>query len=100
MRVHNEHDGWHDMTLVFRNLLDHPDVQGTVVRAVDQTVFDREARWRTLVGESPIGIFELDLDDRCTFVNPAFERLTGLSAHEALGRGWSSVIASDDVARA
>ncbi len=62
VRVNNEHDGWHVMTLVFRNLLDDPDVQGTVVRAVDQTVFDREARWRTLVGESPIGIFELDLD--------------------------------------
>jgi diguanylate cyclase (GGDEF)-like protein len=99
VRVHNDNDGWHDMTLVFRNLLDHPDIRGTIVRAVDQTVFDREARWRTLVGESPIGIFELDLDERCTFVNPAFQRLTGLSAREALGRGWSSVIASDDVAR-
>jgi diguanylate cyclase (GGDEF)-like protein/PAS domain S-box-containing protein len=99
VRVHNEHDGWHDMTLVFRNLLDNPDVQGTIVRATDQTVFDREARWRTLVGESPIGIFEVDLDDRCTLVNPAFERLTGLSAHEALGHGWLSVIASDDVVR-
>jgi hypothetical protein len=60
VRVHNDHDGWHAMTLGFRNLLDHPDVRGTIVRAVDQTVFDREARWRTLVGESPIGIFELD----------------------------------------
>jgi diguanylate cyclase (GGDEF)-like protein/PAS domain S-box-containing protein len=99
VRVHNDHDGWHGMTLVLRNLLDHPDVQGTVVRAVDQTVFDREARWRTLVGESPIGIFELDLDDRCTFVNPAFQRLTGLNAHEALGDGWSSAIATQDVVR-
>jgi diguanylate cyclase (GGDEF)-like protein/PAS domain S-box-containing protein len=99
VRVHNEHDGWHYMTLVVCNLLDHPDVQGTIVRAVDQTVFDRETRWRTFVGESPIGIFEVDLDDRCTFVNPAFVRLTGLSDHEALGRGWSSVMTDDDLAR-
>lgn len=99
VRVHNEHDGWHDMTLVFRSLLDHPDVGGIIVRAVDQTVFDREARWRTLVGESPIGIFEVDLEGWCSFVNPAFERLTGLSAHRALGHGWSTVIADDDVAR-
>ena len=95
VRVHNEHDGWHDMTLVFRNLMDHPDVRGTLVRAVDQTVFDREARWRTLVGASPIGIFEVELDGRCTFVNPAFERLTGLSAHQALDQGWSTVIPSE-----
>ena len=99
VRVHNEHDGWHYMTLVFQNLLDHPDVRGTIVRAVDQTVFDREARWRTLVGESPIGIFEIDLENRCTFVNPAFTRLTGLSDHEAVGSGWLSVIADADVAR-
>ena len=63
-------------------------MQGTIVRAVDQTVFDREARWRTLVGESPIGIFELDLDDRCTFVNPAFA-----AADRAAGatRRWAAV---------
>ena len=60
----------HDDGSCSRNLLDHPDVQGIIVRAADQTVFDREARWRTLVGESPIGIFEVDLDGRCTFVNP------------------------------
>ena len=97
VRAHNEHDGWHDMTLVFCNLLDHPDIRGTVVRAVDQTVFDREARWRTLFGASPIGIFEVDLDERCTLVNPAFERLTGLCAHEALGHGWSTVIPPDEI---
>jgi diguanylate cyclase (GGDEF)-like protein/PAS domain S-box-containing protein len=99
VRVHNEEDGWHHMTLVFRNLLDHPDVRGTIVRAVDQSVFDRETRWRTLVGRSPIGIFEVEPDDRCTLVNPAFEHLTGLSAHEALGHGWLSVIAPDDLDR-
>ncbi len=96
VRVHNDADGWHDMTLGFRNLLDHPDVRGTIVRAVDQTVFDREARWRTFVAESPIGIFEIDLEDRCTFANPAFARLTGLPAEQALGRGWATVIAGDD----
>jgi diguanylate cyclase (GGDEF)-like protein/PAS domain S-box-containing protein len=97
VRAHNDDDGWHDMSLVFCNLLDHPDIRGTVVRAVDQTVFDREARWRTLFGASPIGIFEVDLDERCTLVNPAFERLTGLLAQEALGHGWSAVIPADQI---
>ena len=97
IRVHNENDGWHDMTLVLLNLVDHPDIRGTIVRAVDQTVFDREARWRTLFGASPIGIFEVDLDGRCTLVNPAFERLTGLTAHGALGHGWLTVIPPETV---
>jgi diguanylate cyclase (GGDEF)-like protein/PAS domain S-box-containing protein len=96
-RIRNDVDGWHTQTLAFRNLLEHPDVQGIIVRVVDHTVFEREARWRTLVAESPIGICEVDFDDRCVFVNPAFERLTGVPADEALGSGWCSAIHPDDV---
>ena len=52
-----------------------------------------------LVGEGPIGIFELDAQGRCTFVNPAYERLTGRSAHDALRDGWSTPFHPDDVER-
>jgi diguanylate cyclase (GGDEF)-like protein/PAS domain S-box-containing protein len=55
-------------------------------------------RWRTFVGESPIGIFEIDLEGRCVFVNPAFERLTGLPAQDALGSGWQRAIHDHDLA--
>ena len=96
--MHNVTDGYHLMRLVFTNLLDHPDVQGIIVRASDETVFDREARWRTLVGESPIGIYEIDLEGRCSFVNPMFARLTNLSAADALGDGWSRAIHAEDLA--
>ncbi len=90
--------GWHTVTLTFRSMLDHPEIQGIVVRALDQGVFEREARWRTLVAESPIGIFEQDLDGRCTFVNPAFERIMGMPASEALGFGWCRAVHADDLA--
>ncbi len=96
-RVRNDLDGWHTMTLAFRNLLDHPDVQGILVRVIDHTVFEREARWKTLVAESPIGICEIEADDTCVFVNHAFERLTGLSAGEALGGGWCAAIHPADL---
>ncbi len=96
-RVRNDVEGWHTITLHFQNLLEHPDVQGILVRAVDHTVFEREARWRTLVSESPIGICEVDRDDLCVFVNGAFERLTGVSASDALGGGWCRAIHSEDV---
>lgn len=45
-RVRHDVDGWHTMTLTFRNLLDHPDVQGILVSAVDETLSDREAQLR------------------------------------------------------
>src|ERR1700730_17617815 len=96
-RVRNDLDGWHSQTLAFRNLLDHPDVQGIVVRVIDHTVFEREARWRTLVTESPIGICEIDVEDRCVFVDPAFERLTQVPAEDALGGGWCRALHPEDV---
>jgi diguanylate cyclase (GGDEF)-like protein/PAS domain S-box-containing protein len=96
-RVRNEVDGWHTMTIAFRNLLDHPEVQGYLVRAIDHTVFQREARWRTLVAESPIGICEVEPGDQCVFVNPAFAGLTGMSAEEALGSGWCRAIHPEDM---
>src|SRR6478752_4775022 len=55
------------------------------------------ARWRALIAESPIGIYEQDLDGRCTFVNPAFQRIVGLSIDEALGFGWCRVVQPEDL---
>jgi len=97
VRVRNDLDGWHSQTLAFRNLLAHPEVQGIVVRVADHTVFEREARWRTLVTESPIGICEVDAEDRCVFVNPAFERITQVRAADALGSGWWRALHPGDV---
>src|SRR5258708_28257564 len=55
------------------------------------------ARWRALLAESPIGIYEQDLDGRCTFVNPAFQRIMGLTVDEALGFGWCRVVHPEDL---
>jgi diguanylate cyclase (GGDEF)-like protein/PAS domain S-box-containing protein len=46
------------------------------------------ARWRAFVDESPLGIFEVDAGGMCTFVNPAFTRVTGFDAATAAGAGW------------
>ena len=37
------------------------------------------------------------MDDRCIFVNPAFEQLTGLAAVDALNEGWCRAIHPDDL---
>ncbi len=96
-RAKHDEDGWHVMTLAFRNLLDHPDVQGVLVRAIDHTVFEREARLRMLVAESPVGIYQLAIDGRCTFVNPQWCRLAGCRSEVALGFGWREFLHPDDL---
>lgn len=44
----------------------------------------------------PIGIFQIDGDDKYTFVNPAWESITGCSLTTSLGKGWWEVIHPDD----
>jgi PAS domain S-box-containing protein len=51
-----------------------------------------ERRFRTFAMQAPVGIFETDAAGRCTFINPNFLALTGLSVDEALGDGWRSVL--------
>jgi PAS domain S-box-containing protein len=36
----------------------------------------------------PVGIFQLDCQGNCIYVNPKWSELTGISAEEALGLGW------------
>jgi diguanylate cyclase (GGDEF)-like protein/PAS domain S-box-containing protein len=64
---------------------------------LDHTV-GNDARWRTLVDDSPIGIFELDRDDQCVFANASFARITGMDPVDALGTGWYHMLDLDDLA--
>src|SRR5688572_13086811 len=58
-----------------------------------------EHRFRTLSASAPIGIVEGDKMLNCTYVNPHWEKISGLSSREALGSGWRKVIHPDDLKR-
>ncbi|MBT4621505.1 MAG: PAS domain S-box protein, partial [Nitrospina sp.] len=44
----------------------------------------------------PVGIFQVDGDDKYTFVNPSWESITGCTLTKALGTNWWEVIHPDD----
>ncbi|MFD0035434.1 SpoIIE family protein phosphatase [Streptomyces sp. NPDC127172] len=50
-----------------------------------------------LIAQSPIAVEVLDTDLRYVAVNPAMERIHGLSAEDHLGRGFREVLPSDSV---
>ena len=50
-----------------------------------------------LIAQSPIALEVLDTDLRYVAVNPAMERIHGLSAKDHLGRGFREVLPSDSV---
>ncbi len=44
----------------------------------------------------PIGIFQIDGDDKYVFVNPSWEYITGCSLTKALGTNWWEVVHPED----
>ncbi|HEX2673735.1 MAG TPA: PAS domain S-box protein, partial [Polyangiaceae bacterium] len=68
-------------------------------RRVENLLRESERRFRSLVTGAPIGIFENDADNSCTFVNDAWTQITGWPASEALGRNGILHIHPDDRTR-
>jgi PAS domain S-box-containing protein len=65
---------------------------------VEAALREREILFRAMSEASPFGIFVDDRAGECIYVNPAYERITGLSRDEALGRGWYRALHPDDLA--
>jgi PAS domain S-box-containing protein len=62
----------------------------------DEALRETGLRFSTLTDASPLGIFAADADGRCQYVNPSYERITGLSMVQALGEGWQKALHPDD----
>ncbi|TMK50029.1 MAG: PAS domain S-box protein, partial [Actinobacteria bacterium] len=58
-----------------------------------------EERFRSLAESAPVGTFRTDARGRCSYVNPAWSELTGLSQEEGIDEGWVRMIHPEDHAR-
>jgi diguanylate cyclase (GGDEF)-like protein/PAS domain S-box-containing protein len=54
---------------------------------------------QALTAHTPVGVFVSGPDGECVFVNERWTELSGLSATEALGDGWSAALHPDDQER-
>jgi PAS domain S-box-containing protein len=63
----------------------------TANRAV-QALAASESRFRSLCESSPLGVFATDPTGACTYTNPRWEQIFGLTAKAALGAGWTSTL--------
>ena len=50
---------------------------------------------RLLTDAAPIGIFQTDRENRYRYTNPRWTEITGVSAEEALGQSWDTIIGLD-----
>jgi PAS domain S-box-containing protein len=58
-----------------------------------------EQRLSTLLNTTPVGVYETDADGNCIYVNPRWCEITGISAEEVKGEGWSRALHPDDLAQ-
>ncbi len=61
-----------------------------------QALLDSETRFRTLAMNAPVGIFRMDAQRRCLFVNDRWCEIALTPAHQAAGLGWVNVVHPDD----
>jgi diguanylate cyclase len=55
-----------------------------------------ESRFRTLCEGSPLGIFATDADGACSYTNPRWQQIFGMTAEAAQGTGWTAALHPPD----
>ena len=54
------------------------------------------SRFETLCEQAPLGIYETDADGLCVYTNRMWTTMSGLSAGDSLGHGWTKMLHPDD----
>jgi len=63
---------------------------------MEMALEESEERFKALAETAPIGIFEVSPEGHNTYCNPAWMRMTGLTAEESLGLGWTATIPPEE----
>ncbi|MEG4808792.1 PAS domain S-box protein [Microcoleus sp. F8-D3] len=58
---------------------------------------ESEALFRSLSESSPVGIFKIDAEGKCTYTNPRCQAIGGFAPGAALGDGWMQFVHPEDI---
>ncbi|RZL36755.1 MAG: PAS domain S-box protein [Rubrivivax sp.] len=83
------------LTRLARAAADALSVRERALRSVEAQ-HKSELRWQVLAESAPLGIYQTDADGLCLYVNPAWERLYGITLADSLGDGWGATLHPDD----
>ncbi|WP_026732099.1 hybrid sensor histidine kinase/response regulator [Fischerella sp. PCC 9605] len=70
--------------------------QAAQLAAMNAELKKREEMFRSLSACSPVGIFLTDMHGRCTYTNPCYQAIFGLTPEESLDEGWTQRIHDED----
>lgn len=63
---------------------------------IEKKLKESEQRFRTLADDSPVGIFQTDINGNCNYVNRRWCEITGLSPTTAARECWNNALHQDD----
>ncbi len=84
-----------DQTNPGRALLATTDI--TDRNKVEMELRKSEEKFRTLATITPAGTYMTDADGNCTYVNPRWLSMAGLTEKQSLGKGWVNGLHPDDL---
>lgn len=62
----------------------------------EEALKENEKKFRLLASFAPVGIYLTDTKGDCTYANPTWLKMTGMTLNEALGTGWVKALHPDD----
>ena len=73
--------------------------QATELASVNAQLKTSEERFRCLSACSPVGIFTIDKEGYCTYMNPRSQGICGLTLEDSLAEGWLQSVHPEDRVR-
>jgi len=65
-------------------------------KKASEKIIESEQRFQSLAQISPVGIFRMDTNGTLNYVNPEWCHIIGISAADALKKGWLHIVHPDD----
>ncbi|MDD1606304.1 MAG: PAS domain-containing protein, partial [Methylococcaceae bacterium] len=72
----------------------HTDI--TKLKRLEEQLRESENFFQLLAQINPVGIYRMDTEGNCIFVNPKGCEIIGMNSDQAKGAGWSTAIMADD----
>ncbi|MBE9222506.1 PAS domain S-box protein [Cyanobacterium stanieri LEGE 03274] len=68
-------------------------------KIIEVALKESEKKFRILVNNAPVGIFQTDEQGLCHYVNPQWLKMTGMTYNEAMEVGWAKALHPEDKER-
>ncbi len=66
-------------------------------KAIEKALEESESKMRSIIGNLSEVVFQTDIDGYWTFLNPAWERMTGYRLRESIGQLFTDFLVPEDV---